>query len=84
MKRLDEVPKDVWVIAYCACPHHLSGVIVDELRKKGHKRALILDEGILEWHRRGYPVTAAAGVTAPPKEAQPHAHGPPGHEGHGH
>src|SRR5262249_23286149 len=59
MKRLDQIPKDVWVLAYCACPHHLSGVVVDELWKKGHKRALILDEGILEWHRRGYPVTAA-------------------------
>jgi mono/diheme cytochrome c family protein/rhodanese-related sulfurtransferase len=70
MKRLDEIPKDVWAIAYCACPHHLSGVVVDELWKKGHKRALILDEGILEWHRRGYPVTAAPGVQPPPKETQ--------------
>ncbi|HEX5061498.1 MAG TPA: rhodanese-like domain-containing protein, partial [Kofleriaceae bacterium] len=70
MKRLSEVPKDVWVIAYCACPHHLSGVVVDELWKQGHKRALILDEGILEWHRRGYPVTAAPGVEPPPKETQ--------------
>ncbi len=68
MKRLDEIPKDVWVIAYCACPHHLSGIVVDELWKKGHDRALVLDEGILEWHRRGYPVTAAPGVTPPPKE----------------
>jgi len=43
----------------------------------------VLDEGILEWHRRGYPVTAAPGVLPPPKEGgvQP---GPPGHEGHGH
>jgi rhodanese-related sulfurtransferase/cytochrome c553 len=74
MKRLDEVPQDVWVIAYCACPHHLSGVIVDALWNKGHKRALILDEGILEWHRRGYPVTAAPGTVPPPKEQ--HVQGP--------
>ena len=59
MKRLSAVPKDVWVIAYCACPHHLSGIVVDELRKNGHKRALVLDEGVLEWHRRGYPMTTA-------------------------
>jgi mono/diheme cytochrome c family protein/rhodanese-related sulfurtransferase len=70
--RLDEIPKDVWVVAYCACPHHLSGIVVDELRKRGHRRALVLDEGILEWHRRGYPVTAAPGVQPPPKED----HGP--------
>jgi cytochrome c oxidase cbb3-type subunit 3 len=70
MKRLDEVPKDVYAIAYCACPHHLSGVVVDELQKRGYKKALVLDEGILEWHRRGYPVVAAPGVTPPPREEQ--------------
>jgi rhodanese-related sulfurtransferase/mono/diheme cytochrome c family protein len=80
LKRLEEVPNDVYAIAYCACPHHLSGIIVDELIKKGHKKALVLDEGILEWHRRGYPVVAAPGVTPPPKESQfvpiqPHPHG---------
>ncbi len=69
LKRLDEVPKDgTWVIAYCACPHHLSGIVVDELRKRGYKHAVVLDEGILEWHRRGYPVIAAPGVVPPPKE----------------
>lgn len=68
-KRLDEIPNDVWVVAYCACPHHLSGEIVDMLRKKGHKKAVVLDEGILEWHRRGYPVVAGPGVVPPPKEA---------------
>lgn len=70
MKRLDEVPKDTYAIAYCACPHHLSGIVVDELIKRGHKKALVLDEGILEWHRRGYPVVAAPGVAPPPKEEQ--------------
>ena len=69
MKRLDEIPKDAWVIAYCACPHHLSGIVVDELQKRGYPHALVLDEGILEWHRRGYPVVAAPGVTPPPAEA---------------
>jgi mono/diheme cytochrome c family protein/rhodanese-related sulfurtransferase len=71
MKRVDEIPKDAWVIAYCACPHHLSGVVADELQKRGYAHALVLDEGILEWHRRGYPVVAAPGVTPPPAEAPP-------------
>ena len=72
MKRLDEMPKDgTWAVAYCACPHHLSGVVVDELRKRGFAHSAVLDEGILEWHRRGYPVTAAAGVEPPPKEIVP-------------
>ncbi|HSR96842.1 MAG TPA: c-type cytochrome [Kofleriaceae bacterium] len=72
MKRLDEVPKDgTWVIAYCGCPHHLSGIVVDELRKRGYAHAVVLDEGINEWHRRGLPVVAAEGVTAPPEVMMP-------------
>jgi rhodanese-related sulfurtransferase len=67
-KRLDDVPKDVYAIAYCACPHHLSGIIADELVKRGHKRALVLDEGINVWHQRKYPVTAAPNVTPPALE----------------
>ena len=47
--RLDELPKDeTWITAYCACPHHASGVVVDELRKRGFKHTAVLDEGILE------------------------------------
>jgi 3-mercaptopyruvate sulfurtransferase SseA len=71
LDRLQEVPDDVWVVAYCACPHHLSGEVVDALIKRGHSRALILDEGINEWHRRGFPVVAARGVTAPVQEPAP-------------
>lgn len=68
LARLPEIPKDATVIAYCACPHHLSGIVVDELVKRGYKHAYVLDEGILEWQRRGYPIVAAQGVTMPPKE----------------
>lgn len=72
LKRLDELPRDgTWIIAYCACPHHLSGIVVDELRKRGFRHAVVLDEGINEWHRRGLPVTAAEGVTKPLPEATP-------------
>ncbi len=68
-RRLPEIKNDgTWVIAYCACPHHLSGDIVDALRARGVKNSAILDEGILEWHRRGYPVVAARGVKPPPKQ----------------
>jgi cytochrome c oxidase cbb3-type subunit III len=69
LKRLDEVPRDgTWIIAYCACPHHLSGIVVDELRKRGYSNAVVLDEGINEWHRRDLPVVAADGVAKPPLE----------------
>lgn len=67
-QRLDQIPKDVTVLAYCACPHHLSGAVVDTLRNHGHAAAFVLDEGINEWHRRGYPVVAAPGTKPPPAE----------------
>ena len=83
MTRLSELPKDVYAIAYCACPHHLSGLVVDELAKRGHKKALVLDEGINAWHHKKYPVTAAPGVVPP--AADPHAGHNHGHNhGHGH
>lgn len=82
MTRLAEVPKDVAVIAYCACPHHLSGLVVDELVKRGHKKAYVLDEGINVWHHRKYPVTAAPGVVPP--AADPADHSGHDHAGHGH
>ena len=70
MARLDEIPKDAWIVAYCACPHHLSGLVVDELEKRGYAHAFVLDEGINEWQRRGYPIVAAPGTPMPP--AEPH------------
>ena len=71
MKRLDELAKDdTWVIAYCACPHHLSGIVVDELRKRGRAHSAELDEGITDWHARGFPVVAAEGVPRPPRPMQ--------------
>lgn len=57
------IPNDgTWVIAYCACPHHASGVIVDELRRRGYPHTAVLDEGITVWAERGYPL-AGNGVT---------------------
>jgi mono/diheme cytochrome c family protein/rhodanese-related sulfurtransferase len=66
--RLDELPKDdTWITAYCACPHHASGVVVDELRKRGFKHTAVLDEGILEWKKREYPTLGT------PAAPDPHA-----------
>jgi cytochrome c oxidase cbb3-type subunit 3/ubiquinol-cytochrome c reductase cytochrome c subunit len=65
---LDKIPKDTWVVAYCACPHHLSGIIVDELRKRGHAMSAVLDEGINVWEQKGYPITKSPGAKPPPKQ----------------
>jgi cytochrome c oxidase cbb3-type subunit 3/ubiquinol-cytochrome c reductase cytochrome c subunit len=70
LDKLSAVPNDdTWVLAYCACPHHASGVVVDELRKRGYRNTAILDEGVLVWQQRGYPIVGTG--------EDPHA-------GHGH
>lgn len=66
--RLDALPRDgTWITAYCACPHHASGAVVDELRKRGFTHTAVLDEGILEWKKRGYPTDASPA----PEDAAP-------------
>ena len=66
-KALDDIPNDgTWVIAYCACPHHASGEVVDQLRKRGYKHTAVLDEGIFAWQRKGYPIVTAPGMLPPP------------------
>lgn len=69
MGRADDLPKDgTWIVAYCACPHHASGAVVDELRKRNFPATAVLDEGILWWRTQGFPIegaTAAAGSAAP-------------------
>jgi cytochrome c oxidase cbb3-type subunit 3/ubiquinol-cytochrome c reductase cytochrome c subunit len=56
-ERLSRIPNDgTWVIAYCACPHRASGQVVDALRARGYRNTAVLDEGILVWRDRGYPL----------------------------
>jgi cytochrome c oxidase cbb3-type subunit 3/ubiquinol-cytochrome c reductase cytochrome c subunit len=70
MHDLGKVPNDgTWVIAYCACPHHVSGVVMEELRKRGYAHAAVLDEGVFAWQQQGHRVDVAAGqlpIPAPP------------------
>jgi mono/diheme cytochrome c family protein/rhodanese-related sulfurtransferase len=64
--KLDRIPNDgTWVVAYCACPHHASGEVVDALRRRGFTRTAVIDEGILHWRQKGYPLAGEA-VRSPP------------------
>lgn len=78
LRNLEKIPNDgTWVIAYCACPHHASGVVVDELRKRGYKHTAVMDEGIFSYQHKGFEVVAAEGgvpTAAPPAYDQPHMH----------
>jgi len=56
-KFIKDIPNDsTWIVAYCACPHAASAKVVNTLKRFGYKHTAILDEGILVWAQRGYPV----------------------------
>ncbi|MSQ82414.1 MAG: hypothetical protein EXR77_05775 [Myxococcales bacterium] len=69
-KSLEVVPNDgTWTIAYCACPHHASGEVFEELKRRGYKNVAVLDEGVFAWQAKGYPVVKSASApvfAAPP------------------
>jgi cbb3-type cytochrome c oxidase subunit III len=77
--KLDRVPNDgTWVVAYCACPHHASGEVVDALRAKKYANTAVMDEGILFWKDRGYPLVGEAVKGAPSASPAPSAGKPLG------
>jgi cbb3-type cytochrome c oxidase subunit III len=74
--QLERIPNDgTWVVAYCACPHHASGEVVDALRRKNYKNTAVLDEGILFWRDKGFPLAGEA-VTRPAGSAAPASSAP--------
>jgi mono/diheme cytochrome c family protein/rhodanese-related sulfurtransferase len=59
--RLGKIPNDgTWIVAYCACPHHASGEVIDALRRLGYPNTAVLDEGIIVWRQRGYQLEGEA------------------------
>jgi len=77
---IDKLPKDdgTWIVAYCGCPHHASGVVVDALRQRGYKNTTVLDEGLFAWQRAGFPIVGLPGmqdIAAPPHSHTERGHG---------
>jgi cytochrome c oxidase cbb3-type subunit 3 len=55
-----QIPKDRYILTYCACPHAASVKARNALRLLGYKRVAVLDEGVIAWRDRGYPVRGGA------------------------
>lgn len=53
---LSALPKDTWLICYCACPHSASGHLAGKLLAAGFKKVTVLDEGYLYWKDKKYGV----------------------------
>jgi cytochrome c oxidase cbb3-type subunit 3 len=52
----DKLPKDAWLVAYCACPHAESQTLAQKLLDAGFSKVTVLDEGIGAWKAKGHPV----------------------------
>jgi cytochrome c oxidase cbb3-type subunit III len=56
---LDKLPKDTWLIAYCACPSAESGELAQKLQKHGFKKVTVLAEGLGYWESHGWKMKKA-------------------------
>jgi cytochrome c oxidase cbb3-type subunit 3 len=50
----DKLPKNAWLVCYCACPHAESGQLAQRLIAGGFTKVTILDEGLGVWKARNY------------------------------
>lgn len=54
---IDQLPKDAWLVCYCACPHAASVKLAKKLLAEGFTKVTVLDEGINVWKSKGYPMS---------------------------
>jgi cytochrome c oxidase cbb3-type subunit 3 len=52
---LGALPKNTWLVCYCACPHAESGELARKLVAAGFTKVTVLDEGLGVWKERSYP-----------------------------
>lgn len=55
---LAKLPKNAWLVCYCACPHAESGMLASKLVAAGFKKVTVLDEGLGAWGSKKYPVSS--------------------------
>jgi cytochrome c oxidase cbb3-type subunit 3 len=53
---LDALPRDVWLVCYCGCPHAESGALAKQLVEAEFRKVTVLDEGLGVWEEKGHPL----------------------------
>jgi cytochrome c oxidase cbb3-type subunit 3/ubiquinol-cytochrome c reductase cytochrome c subunit len=53
---LDALPRDVWLVCYCGCPHAESGALAKQLVEAEFRKVTVLDEGLSVWEEKGHPL----------------------------
>jgi cytochrome c oxidase cbb3-type subunit 3/ubiquinol-cytochrome c reductase cytochrome c subunit len=48
------LPRDAWLVCYCACPHAESGQLARKLTAEGFTKVTVLDEGLGYWRSKNY------------------------------
>lgn len=56
-QRYKELPRDTWIVTYCACPKAEAEEAASILRGKGFEKVKVLYDGYFEWLARSYPIT---------------------------
>jgi len=51
---VNALPRDAWLVCYCACPHAESGTLAKKLVDKGFDKVTVLDEGLGVWKAKKY------------------------------
>ncbi len=54
---VEVLPRDTWIIAYCGCPHAVSGRLAQALIDGGFEFVGVLDEGYYHWRDERWPIT---------------------------
>lgn len=57
--KVEHLPRDVQIVAYCSCPRSASDYVIDQLAELGYTRTAVLYEGIFGWMNQGFPVVSA-------------------------
>lgn len=55
---LNKLPKNAWLVCYCACPHAESGRLAQQLLDHGFTQVTVLDEGLGVWKSKKGPTNA--------------------------
>lgn len=51
---LGALPRDAWLVCYCACPHAESSELALKLMAAGFVKVTVLQEGLSAWIARGF------------------------------
>jgi rhodanese-related sulfurtransferase len=56
-RRVADLPRNKEIVAYCRGPHCVMAVEAVELLRKNGLRAVRMDEGVMDWRVRGWPLS---------------------------